>query len=229
MTRLLNWFRSQETAVKAALIGLVGTLTAALITTTVTLAVALSRPATATGGPGTTAGSSADPPAAGSSSPGGTSGDTSPPASSKPPTTTPPPASPTPSPTPPPASTAPPPAPQSRVRWHGTLKLDGDTMTRGWWLDQTPPGSAVNGDIYTEGSSVLYSDAALVAWRDSGPPTHDRCAALLNANLGLHTLDVQVGDRACVGTWDGRVGYVEVTSVPDAERIDVTATVWERE
>ncbi|MDF3149201.1 hypothetical protein, partial [Streptomyces sp. T21Q-yed] len=121
------------------------------------------------------------------------------------------------------------PAPQSRVRWHGTLELDPGRVTRGWWLDRTPPGSAVNGDVYTEGSSVLYSDAALVAWPGSGAPTHDECATLLNTNPGRHTLDVQVGDRACVGTWDGRVAYVEVISIPDGESMRVTATVWQRQ
>ncbi|WP_030610812.1 hypothetical protein [Streptomyces fulvoviolaceus] len=223
--RLLNWFRSQDTAVKAALIGLTGTLTAALITATVTLTIALSRPATGTDAGGRTTTPTPSTPAPDTSFPDDPTSTTPPATASPPPTTTPPPSPPEPSPTPPPAS----PVAESRVRWHGTLELNGDTMTRGWWLDQTPPGSAVNGDVYTEGAGVLYSDAALVAWRDSGAPTHDRCATLLNANRGLHTLDVQVGDRACVGTWDGRVGYVEVTSVPDAERIDVTATVWERQ
>lgn len=220
--RLLNWFRSQDTGVKAALIGLAGTLTATLITATVTVTLALSRPATVTDGHATTPASSTPAPGPGPDTPlPDDPSSTTPPATTSPPPTT------TPPPSPPPSSASP--VTQGRVRWHGTLELNGDTMTRGWWLDQTPPGSAVNGDVYTEGSSVLYSDAALVAWRDSGAPTHDRCAALLNANRGLHTLDVQVGDQACVGTWDGRVGYVEVTSIPDAERIDVTATVWERQ
>lgn len=225
--RLLNWFRGQDTGVKAALIGLAGTLTATLITATVTVTIALSRPATVTGGHTTAPASSTPAPGPGpdTSIPDDPSSTTPPATTSAPSTITPPPSPPALSPAPSSAS----PVAQSRVRRHGTLELNGDTMTRGWWLDQTPPGSAVNGDVYTEGAGVLYSDAALVAWRDSGTPTHDRCAALLNANRGLHTLDVQVGDRAYVGTWDGRVGYVEVTAIPDTERIDVTATVWERQ
>jgi hypothetical protein len=223
MLRFLRWFRSQDAGVRAALIGLVGTLTAALITATVTLIVTLNRPS---GGNGSAAPPepSLTTPASDTPAPDPTT--TAPqPEPTQPSTTTPP--SP-PKSTRPPTSQAPP-APQSRVRWHGTLELNGDTMTRGWWLDQVPPGSAVNGDVYTESSSTLYSDAALVAWSGSGTPTHDECAALLNANPGQHVLDVQVGDRACVGTWDKRVGYVEVLAIPDAERIKVAATVWQRE
>ncbi|WP_405870336.1 hypothetical protein [Streptomyces sp. NBC_00005] len=223
MMRFLRWFRHQDTGVKAALIGLVGTLTAALITATVTLTVALNRPSGG-GGASSPPTSALTTPASDTPPPGPTT--TAPQPGPTEPSTTPPP-SPSKS-TPPPTSKAPP-APQSRVRWHGNLVLDGDTMTRGWWLDQVPPGSAVNGDVYTEGSSALYSDAALVAWSGSGAPTHDECAALLNANPGQHVLDVQVGDLACVGTWDKRVGYVEVTAVPDAQRIRVSATVWESE
>jgi hypothetical protein len=223
MMRFLRWFRSQEAGVRAALIGLVGTLTAALITATVTLTIALNRPPGGNG-PAPAPTSSLTPTASDTPAPGPTT--TAPHPEPTDPSTTPPP-SPTRS-TRPPTSQAPP-APQSRVRWHGTLELDGDTMTRGWWLDQVPPGSAVNGDVYTEGSSALYSDAALAAWTGSGTPTHDACASLLDTNPGQHVLDVQVGDLACIGTWDKRVGYVEVIAIPDAERIKVSATVWQRE
>ncbi|MGW2765183.1 hypothetical protein [Streptomyces sp. NPDC001275] len=100
----------------------------------------------------------------------------------------------------------------------------------GWWLDQNPPGpSVVAGDVFTESSGTLSSDGALVAWRDPGPPTYSRCAALLNGERGRHSLDVRVGDRACVGTWQHRVGCVEVTAIPDGRRVEVAATVWEQQ
>ncbi|RPF35438.1 hypothetical protein [Streptomyces sp. TLI_185] len=46
--------------------------------------------------------------------------------------------------------------------------------------------------------------------------------------LGQQSLDVREGDRACVGTENMRVGYVEVTGIPDADHIDLAVTVWQR-
>lgn len=221
--RLGDWLRSQEPGVKAAVIGLAGTLLAAVIGATATLTVALMHQQPGSGGGAAAPGPKVITPAPATTSASGGTATTSPPA-------TPQPTTPTPTPTPPPTATAPPPPPASRVRWKGTLVLDGDTMAGGWWLDDAPPQPSVAGDIYTQNSSgTLYSDAAIVAWSGSRPPTHDECAALLNTNRGLHSLDVRAGDSACVGTWDGRVGYVRVTSIPDSRRIDVTATVWERQ
>ncbi|MEU2359111.1 hypothetical protein ABZ616_00045 [Streptomyces noursei] len=102
-------------------------------------------------------------------------------------------------------------------------------MTGGWWLDYVPPRPAATGDLYIQGSSnTLHSDGALVAWPGSGTPTQAQCAALLSSNRATQSLKVQVGAKACVGTWQRHVGWVEVTSIPDAQRIDVTATVWGR-
>lgn len=116
-----------------------------------------------------------------------------------------------------------------RVQWHGNLRLDSSAMTGGWWLDYVPPRPAATGDLYIQGSSnTLHSDGALVAWPGSGTPTQAQCAALLSSNRATQSLKVQVGAKACVGTWQRHVGWVEVTSIPDAQRMDVTATVWGR-
>ena len=222
MLRFLRWFRSQDTGVKAALIGLVGTLTAALITATVTLVVALNR---APGGS-----TAAGPSPAYSDTP--STPDTAAPV---PTTTTPHTDPPEPSPTPPPTPTPTPsrtPTPsvsvESRTRWQGTLVLDGTAGVRGWFLDDVPPGRAPVGDLAVKGPAELYGAYALARWDNSGPPTRAQCAALLNTALGQQTLDVQKGDRACVGTENMRVAYVEVTGVPDADHIDLAVTVWQR-
>ncbi|GAA3812663.1 hypothetical protein GCM10022403_052950 [Streptomyces coacervatus] len=220
MMRFLRWLRSQDTGVKAALIGLVGTLTAALITATVTLVIALNRPPGTTPGPSPTYSdtpSGTDTPAPG---PTTTTPHTNPP---EPSTTPPPTPTPAPSRTPTPTTSS-----ESRPRWQGTLVLDGTAGVRGWFLDDVPPGRAPVGDLAVKGPSELYGAYALARWDDSGPPTRAQCAALLNTSLGQQTLDVQKGDRACVGTENMRVAYVEVTGVPDADHIDVAVTVWQR-
>lgn len=221
MVRFLRWFRSQDTGVKAALITLVGTLTAALITATVTLVVALNRPPS-TGGTATPPTPSPTTPASDTPAPGPTT--TTPRPNPPGPTSTPPSTSPdTPASTPPPTVAA-----ESRVRWQGTLRLDGTAGVRGWFLDDVPPGRAPVGDLAIQGADQLYGAYALVRWTDSRPPTRAQCAALLNTQLGQQSLDVQEGDRACVGTENLRVGYVEVTGIPDADHIDLAATVWQR-
>ncbi|MCX4882756.1 hypothetical protein [Streptomyces sp. NBC_00847] len=207
---------------KAALITLTGTLTAALITATVTLVVALNRPPTASG---TSSPSTPPPtPASDTPAPGPTTAASHP---DPPEPTTAPPS--TPGKTPAPASTpAPAPTAESRVRWQGSLRLDGTAGVRGWFLDDVPPGRAPVGDVAVQGAAQLYGASALVRWTDSRPPTRAQCATLLNTRLGQPSLDVQKGDRACVGTENLRVAYVEVTGIPDADHIDLAVTVWQR-
>ncbi|MCX5060584.1 MULTISPECIES: hypothetical protein [unclassified Streptomyces] len=223
MVRFLRWFRSQDTGVKAALITLTGTLTAALITATVTLFVALNRPPTASGTP--------SPPTPPLTTPASDTPAPGPPSSpSRPdppePTTAPPS---TPRDTPTTASTpAPAPTAESRVRWQGSLRLDGTAGVRGWFLDDAPPGRAPVGDLAVQGAAQLYGAYALARWTDSRPPTRAQCATLLNTRLGQQSLDVQKGDRACVGTENLRVAAVEVTDIPDADHIDLAVTVWQR-
>ena len=221
MVRFLHWFRRQDAGVKAAFIGLVGTLTAALIAATVNLVIALNRP------PSTSSSQPSSPPplitpTTDTPAPGPTT--SAPPPDPPAPTTTPPstrPSSPSLTPTPPVTT-------ESRVRWQGTLRLDGTAGVRGWFLDDVPPGRAPVGDLAVQGADQLYGAYALARWTGSRPPTRAECATLLNTRLGQQSLDVREGDRACVGTENMRVGYVGVTGIPDADHIDLAVTVWQR-
>lgn len=215
--RFLRWFRSQDTGVRAAFIGLVGTLTAALITATVTLVVALNRPP-GTGGSAPPATPPRPTPASDIPAPDPT---TSTPHPAPPAPTTTPPSTPPYSPSPTPSPTV---AAESRVRWRGTLRLDGTAGVRGWFFDDVPPGRAPVGDLAIQGADQLYGAYALVRWTGSRPPTRAECATL----LGQQSLDVGKGDRACFGTENLRVGYAEVTGIPDADHIDLAVTVWQR-
>ena len=219
MMRFLRWFRSQDTGVKAALITAAATVTVGLITAMVTVSLALIRPSGGSG-PAPSPTPPLTPPASDTPTPAPTTSSRRP--DPPEPTTTPPS---TPPDTPTPTPTA---APESRVRWQGTLRLDGTAGVRGWFLDDVPPGRAPVGDLAVQGADQLYGAYALARWTGSRPPTRAECATLLNTRLGQQSLDVREGDRACVGTENMRVGYVEVTGIPDADHVDLAVTVWQR-
>ncbi|MFE2752871.1 hypothetical protein ACFXGA_12830 [Actinosynnema sp. NPDC059335] len=133
---------------------------------------------------------------------------------------------------PPTATTTPTPAPAT-VWWTGNLELGGyGGPGGGWWLDQSPPGPAVTGDLYY-GSENEVAGVAVVEWDGAIPPDLAQCANLLDTNLGRKWTAVRRGTTACLRTRGGRVGYFTVTRTPGPNEltpsISVTATVWDLE
>ncbi|TQM79989.1 hypothetical protein FHX81_2306 [Saccharothrix saharensis] len=129
------------------------------------------------------------------------------------------------------ATTTPTPAPAT-VWWTGNLKLGGYGGTGGgWWLDRSPPGPAVTGDLYY-GSETEVAGVAMVKWDGAIPPDLSQCTDLLDANLGQAWTAVRRGTTACLRTRDGRVRYFTVIRTPGPNElnpsISVTATVWDK-
>ncbi|WP_435221708.1 hypothetical protein [Streptomyces sp. Tue6028] len=224
------WFRRQEPAVKAAVIGLVGTLSAALLAAVVTVTVALSRPSGAGAAPDTGSPRPSSPEERQSTAPGGPSSPSSASpsrssASPVPPSSTTP-SAPAASPSADLPSHTPVPAP-ARARWRGTLILDGSAGVRGWFLDAVPPDRAPVGDLAIRAPREVYGNA-LAAWPGPGTPGRQQCSDLLGTQLGRRQLDVQEGDMGCFTTEGGRVGFFRVSGIPDPDHITVEATVWEQ-
>lgn len=120
-------------------------------------------------------------------------------------------------------------APTVRVRWQGTLLLYSNGAPTGWWLDNVPPTPATIGDLGLEcdchpGEVVAN---AIAAWDGSQPPKYQQCSAL-SGQLARRALAVQEGAMACLKTWDGRLGYFTVTSMPGPSELNVAATIWDR-
>jgi hypothetical protein len=118
-----------------------------------------------------------------------------------------------------------------RVFWTGNLRLGGYGGTGGgYWLDQYPPGEAVTGDLYY-GDVNEVAGRALVPWDAATAPTEQRCAELLNTQVGRRWVTATVGSTACFRTGRGRVGYFTVTRTSPPEDLqpstNVDATVWD--
>lgn len=133
--------------------------------------------------------------------------------------------------TPPPSTTTTP--AQVAVFFSGSLELDGDGGPGGgWWLDDNPPRSTFTGDLFYGSDNEIAASTALVAWDSSTPPTEAQCASQLDTHLGIHVMQVVRGSMACLRTWEGRVGYVIVTSTSGtydlSPVISVQATVWNK-
>ncbi|MBG0853339.1 hypothetical protein I2W78_16165 [Streptomyces spinoverrucosus] len=227
--RFAAWYGQQDSGVKAAVIGFAGAVLAALIGAGATVLVVVIGQANDAGGEEETT-----PPSWVTSAPAetrpsdGTTPPESPPPTTDSPSPTPRPSSPSPEPGRASETAAAPPVPaEPRVRWQGTVILDGTAGVRGWFFDPVPPGRAPAGDLWIRGVNEVYGTWAIAAWRSAGPPDRAECVALLNTHLGDPALDVQVGDRACFATENRRIGSFEVTDIPDADHIQLAVTVWE--
>ncbi len=238
----MAWYRRQDAGIKAAVIGAFGTLCGALLGAVVTLAVALiavldgggtSNLASPSPDPSSSAPAAPVPPDATSEPPSSPSATDSAPnpteEESTPavPPTSPPPADTSPPPASDPAEPPPLPAPTSRVRWHGSLALDGSAGVRGWRLDASPPARAPMGDLAIRGSAEVYAPFGITRWGTAALPDHGQCAESLNTQLGRQALSVQEGDVGCFVTEYERVGAFRVRAVRGAEAIDVEVVVWD--
>ncbi|WP_141309516.1 hypothetical protein [Streptomyces spinoverrucosus] len=231
--RFAAWYGQQDSGVRAAVIGFAGAVLAALIGAGATVLVVVIGPANDAGGQ---AAADPPPPSSVTSAPAETrpadptTAPEPPPPTTDSPSPTPQPPSPTPEPDPeteaPPTLPVPPPA-EPRVRWQGTVVLDGSAGVRGWFFDSVPPGRAPMGDVAIRGVNEVYGPWAIAAWPGSDPPERAECVTLLNTQLGDPALDVQVGDRACFATENRRIGSFQVTDIPDPDHIRLAVTVWE--
>jgi hypothetical protein len=120
------------------------------------------------------------------------------------------------------------------VWWQGSLVLGGygGGPGGGWYLDQAPPGRAMTGDLFYNGSNTITSNQALIRWDGDDPPKQQDCANLVDTQLGQQSVDVRKGTMACVKTAGGRVGYVRVDRISDSSDLNPTMTVavvvWDR-
>jgi hypothetical protein len=139
--------------------------------------------------------------------------------------------------TPPPTADPPPETPAPRtigVWWKGSLELGGygGGPGGGWYLDNAPPGRAVGGDLFYNGTNAIAGNA-IIEWDGDALPTWRQCSDLLGSNLGRRSVDVRTGDVACLQTADGRIAYARVDRISSSSDLNPTMTVavvvWDRE
>ncbi|MFI9616091.1 hypothetical protein ACIHCM_31170 [Streptomyces sp. NPDC052023] len=228
--RFVTWYRQQDPGVKAAVFGFAGAVLAALIGAGATVLVVMIGPAGDAGGETAASGSRSPSPADPGPAGTGPAGPVTTPAPLPPTTDSPSPPSRTASPAPEPddgRQPAPAPPAEPRVRWQGSVVLDGTAGARGWFFDSVPPSRSAGGDLWIGGAGEVYGPWAIAAWRGPGPPERAECVTLLTTELGVRRLDVQVGDRVCFATENRRIGSFQVTDVPGPEYIRLAVTVWE--
>jgi hypothetical protein len=117
------------------------------------------------------------------------------------------------------------------VWWEGRLTLDGEAFQTGYTLDTSPPARQPAGDVglacdlSCAGNQI--QGTAFVAWTGAGLPDRKQCVDLLNRNPGQRSLSVKVGTKACVGTVEMRVGYLEVVEISGPGQMKIDAKVWD--
>lgn len=117
--------------------------------------------------------------------------------------------------------------------WAGTVDLDFEAYNVSYALDWAPPRRTLGGDIglcsefACEGAGSAVAGKAFAAWTGEGLPEREECVALLNKTVGVRTLPVKVGTKACFATEGRRIGHLTVVEIRGPGKMKIDVKVWD--